>query len=182
MPGVITTMSRSNEVIAALKKLADVHVMVGIPQSKSGRQGTGPANNALLGYVHENGSPARNIPARPFLRPGIMNARQTITKYLEGAARAAIDGQPQQMMMQLEAAGMAGATGAQQKITDGPFAPLAPRTIAARRAKLRGTTALTAAQRAGGFVDIRPLIDTGQLRRSITYVIRQRGIDVSTGP
>ena len=51
------------------------------------------------------------------------------------------------------------------KITDGPFEPLKPSTIAARKSKRKSRSN----------ADIKPLIDTGALRNSISYVIRDEG-------
>lgn len=173
MPSPHVVIDRVDEVMKSIRSLSDVQVMVGIPSTRNSRQGE-PITNAALGYIHENGSPVRNIPARPFLRPGVQNAQPETVKYFRAAAEAAIEGKRQIMMNNLEAAGMNAATKVQLKITEGPFTPLAPSTIARRRAKLAGTTALTQHQLSQGFAEIRPLLDTGQLRAAITYVVRNR--------
>jgi hypothetical protein len=173
-----SVISNSDKVIASLKKLASLQVMVGIPATRAPRNDIG-ITNAALGYIHEFGSPARNIPARPFLMPGVLDAKAAIAARLQSAAKAAMDGNDAAMLVQLKSAGQEAVTSVQNKITEGPFEPLAPSTIAHRMGKLQNTTALTPAQRAQGFADIKPLIDTGQLRASITYVVRSRsGEDV----
>jgi hypothetical protein len=173
-------MPTAEELIARIQKLANIQVMVGIPATRGPRQ-AGGITNAALGYIHEFGVPSRNIPPRPFLRPGVANAKAAIRARLLSAAKAAKDGNEQMMMRQLMAAGQTAVTSVQQKITEGPFTPLAASTIARRQAKLRNTTSLTPAQRRAGFRDIRPLIDTGQLRASIMYVVRDRsGNDIGS--
>lgn len=179
-PSVQHTVSNSAKVEAALKKLARAHVLVGIPQSTAGRA-EGEATNSLLGYVHEHGAPDLNIPARPFLRPGIRDQQTGIANYLRQAAHAAVQGDEARMMQALRGAGETGVKGATQKITNGPFVPLAPRTIAARlRRTQTGRNRLRRMRQAGtdiaqwGAANLKPLIDTGQLRRAITYVIRMR--------
>lgn len=173
------TIHNSPKVVAALRKLAAMQVMVGIPATRGPRAGT-PITNATLGYIHEFGAPSVNIPPRPFLRPGVKNAQTEIAKRLLSAGRAAVDGNEAAMRVQLEAAGMAASNSVKRKITDGPFVPLSPYTIQKRMAKIAAAKGkpLTAAERAQGFKDIRPLIDTGQLRAAITYVVRFRGKDV----
>lgn len=179
-PPVQHTISRSAAVEAALKRLASASVLVGIPQSAPART-DGQATNALLGYVHEHGAPDLNIPARPFLRPGIRDQQPAITRYLRQAANAAIEGDQIRMEHALRAAGESGVKGATSKITVGPFTPLSPRTIAARLRKTQaGRTRLRRMRAAGqdiaawGATNLKPLIDTGQLRRAITYVLRFR--------
>ena len=179
-PPVQHTISKSAEVEAAIKKLASAQVLVGIPQSTSNRT-DGQATNSLLGYVHEHGEPSLNIPARPFLRPGIRDQQPAIVNYLRQAAKAATDGDEVRMLSALRAAGESGVKGATNKIQVGPFTPLSPRTIAARLRKTQaGRTRLRRMRAAGenvaawGAANLKPLIDTGQLRRAITYVLRFR--------
>ncbi len=57
--------------------------------------------------------------------------------------------------------GLMGQDAVRGKITSGPFVPLAPATLRARKAK--------------GRTGEKPLIDTGQLRAAYTYVIRAKG-------
>lgn len=56
--------------LADLEKLRKKVVVVGVPENKATRKGD-KINNATLAYIHEKGSPAAHIPARPFLKPGI---------------------------------------------------------------------------------------------------------------
>lgn len=147
----------------ALKVLGERRVLVGVPSKTAGRKEDDegnplPITNAALGYIHENGVPELNIPARPFLVPGVASASKVIQSRLKQAGRYTLDGKPDAADKALIATGIVAAQAVQKKITDGPFVPLAPRTLAQRKAK--------------GRTGEKPLIDTGQLRRAITYVVR----------
>ena len=152
---------------SALAQVADLtthKVMVGIPDAKAERTAEPdekrPASNALIGYVMENGLPERNIPARPHLVPGVKDAQERTTKYLEQAARAALDGNADKMMQALNAAGLAAQASVRAKITDGPFVALAEATLAERKR--------------AGFKGTKPLIRSGQYRNAISYVVRKK--------
>ena len=150
----------SKNLISDIKKLTKTDVLVGIPAQGSTRQDDG-ANNALIGYILENGDPERNLPARPFLVPGVDAASEEVGKRLTKAADAALDGRQEAIDTQLRAAGMVAESSVKLTITNGEFAPLSERTLKER--KKRG--------RSGE----KPLIDTGQLRRSVTHIVRKKG-------
>lgn len=153
------TKDRVAEVIQAISKLAKKDVLVGIPDSAPGRN-DGPISNAAIGYIQETGSPANNIPARPFLIPGVKDAQKDIAARFGAGAKQALSGNGTAAEASLHAAGLIGQNAARRKINNGPFEPLKESTLAARRRRGRTGT--------------RPLIDTGQLRNSLTYVIRDK--------
>lgn len=162
------SMQRLNKINLAIDALTKQAVYVGVPASTTDRNDT-PITNAALAYIHNFGSPARNIPQREFLEPGIKNNKSFIVNRMTQTATNIFKARnPVEFVQQnLHAIGLTTADSIRQKITDGPFVPLAPLTIAARKKKIgKGKV------NAPGFVNIRPLVDTGQLRRSITYVIR----------
>ena len=158
----IETKSNTAQFRKALELLLKREVLVGIPAANAARDPepgeTTAATNALIGYVMEYGSPAQNIPARPFLHPGVANAREGIELHMKKAGQLALRGKQDEIGQELEKVGLIAAASVQKKITDGPFQPLKPATLAARRR--RGRTGDT------------PLVDTGQLRRAITYVVK----------
>lgn len=159
------TTDRTPELSRALKALVTNQVLVGIPSGTAGRQpdpgDRHPLNNAEIGYIQENGSPAANIPARPFLKAGVATVQDQVAARLGAAAKSALSGDLGAVEKGLEAVGFIAENAVKAKITDGPFAPLSDSTLAARRAR--------------GRTSEKPLIDTGQLRRSVTHVIRPRG-------
>lgn len=165
--GLTTVSDNAANLRATIAALAKRQVLVGVPASTAGRS-DGPIDNATLGYIHEFGSPAANIPARPFLHPGVASVGAKIAARLRVAAKLALDGKKSNLDRALTAVGLLAQNAVRAKITAGPFEPLSPRTRRKRERKLKGEK-LTAS-----LADRRPLIDTGALRRAITYVIRDR--------
>lgn len=146
-----------------------VRVLVGYPDGKSEADGT-PV--ALVAATHEFGSPSQGIPERPTLRPGIQRKMPQLVRLNRINLIKVLRGQ----MTMRDALGQLGnmAVGAvKEEIDKGNHAPLAPATIARRRAKRsKGWNAKLdkAAAKSGGTID-RPLIDSGQMRQSVTYII-----------
>ena len=173
----VTKQDRMAQVLAAVRDLTRQHVMVGIPDSTAGRK-TGPISNAAIGYIQEHGDPAHNLPARPFLVPGVSKIAGKAADILGNGARKALDGDRQGAAAALVTAGLLAQNSARATLTAGEgFAPLSPMTIEgrARRGQKRAKRALKA-MAAGGVADpgdVKPLIDTGQLRTSLTFVVRK---------
>lgn len=164
--GVKITKDRVAEVMKGVRALTKSEVLIGIPDTRAERKPvdgeTGPpASNALIGYVQEFGSPEKNIPARPFLVPGVQSIKDRAIPILKKAGAAALDGDGKGVAKSLMTVGLMGQGAVQRKITEGTFEPLAERTLAKRRAR--------------GRTGIKPLIDTGALRQSITFVLRDKG-------
>lgn len=157
---VTVTKDRTAEVLAAIRDLTKTRVMVGIPAS-SGRSGGDGIDNATIGYIAEVGAPERNIPARPHLVPGVESIRPQAIARLKAAGQAALAGDQAAVEKAFHVVGILAQNAVRAEITDGTFAPLAPRTLAARRAR--------------GRQGDKPLIDTGQLRRAYTYTIVRKG-------
>jgi hypothetical protein len=179
--GVTMTRDRLPDVLRAVRALERNQVLVGIPPAKVDREGAdeGPITNAAIGYINEFGSPAQNIPARPHLIPGVREAEKRIVARLRAAGDSALRGSETAIMRQLTAIGLVAQNSVRAKVTLGPFAPLSPRTLEARARRGRqGAARALAALEAGkppDAADARPLIDTGEYRRSITFVIRPKG-------
>jgi len=152
-----------------VKLLEKEHVLVGIPAEKAPRNSEEAKghdiSNAALAYIHNFGSPTQNIPPRPFMDPGIMNAKDQITAQMQKAGEAALDGNADGVRKNFEAVGLIAATSVKLKIREGPFQPLRPATIRARQRRAGKKLASS---------EIRPLIDTGQLLASMTYVVREK--------
>jgi len=156
--------SEEQKIIAELlKELHSTDVLVGIPEENSARNPDGsrpdggPVDNVDLLYIHSNGSPLQGIPARPVLEPAMSANAERLGEMLDKAADAAMDGSADGMRRALESAGMAGQNAARAWFTDprNGWAPNAPETV-----RRKGSS--------------RPLIDTGELRKSITYVVRKK--------
>ena len=159
MPVKMTKDNVSN-VLRSIQQLASNEVLIGIPASTTDRKDGEPINNATIGYIQETGSPANNLPARPFLVPGVESAQKAATDELKKGAGAAMSGDAMGADKALHRAGITASNAVKGKINSGVPPELAKSTLAARRR--RGRTGTT------------PLIDTGELRNSITYVIRKK--------
>ena len=179
--------------IAFLKKavaeLANKEILVGIPQESSSREIGDTINNAELLYIQSHGvrskqmrqemdksirkgikysaahslyvkthgSPMLNIPPRPVLEPSIEANKQVITKQIAIASTAAMENNSHLMEEALNKAGLI-ATAAAQGWFENPannWQPNAESTI-----KKKGSN--------------QPLVDTGEMRKAITYVLRDK--------
>lgn len=183
------TKDRTQSVYKGIALLASNRVMAGVPASTASRKDdgdSGPLNNAEIMKIHEDGAPEVNIPARPVVYPAIKSIRNEIPKMLGAAGVSALNGKADRAMKQLMALGLLAQNALRERITEGPFVPLSPKTIANRFRQRR-----TKGMRAGEVkyldliakgsspadaqvqADIKPLINTGQLRRALTFVIRK---------
>lgn len=159
MTGVTISLDKVGGLLASLKSLTKSRVLVGVPAEDAGRNDDGePINNAALAFIHDNGAPEINIPARPFMAPGIARAEDAIVKQMKAGAQKVLDGKPGAVDQTMHRVGLTAQSAIRNQINDGPFVPLSPRTLADRRRR--------------GRTGDQPLIDTGQLRNSINYVIR----------
>lgn len=179
------TLDNVSKVFASINELVNAKVLIGIPESNNHREDD-PINNATIGYIQEFGSPATNIPARPFLVPGVQKAESAALVQLRKAADASLDGKPKVADQALNDAGIVGMNAARREIGSNIPPPLAPATIRARK-YARGTKSRRAsedqyldaiasgtppadAQAQAGIIS---LVNTGQLRNAITYVVKR---------
>lgn len=177
----VVLQDHTAELMRSIRQLAQREVLVGIPSNKTERNEPGePINNATIGYIMEKGSPAKNIPARPHLIPGIDNATPAITERFAKAARAGVQGDLAEADRQLAAAGMIAASSVKALITAGLSPALADSTLASRVRRNRAAKGAAAelARRAQGVAPgsdlAKPLIESGQYRNAITYVLKKK--------
>lgn len=157
---VRTLYDGMNKLKAEIEEFKKKELLVGIPAAEGSRNDTSVSNAAIL-YIQETGSPANNIPARPSLRPGVKKVEKRIISELRKGAINVLNGSLEALNIAYMRAGSIAQNSVKATIRAGEgFAPLAPSTIAARkRAGARGT---------------KPLIRTGQLINSVTYVVRPK--------
>lgn len=152
------TVDITARVMVNIRELPSEKLLVGIPAEENARGEE--IGNAALGFIHENGSPARNIPPRPFLVPGMKDAEPQAVAMLEKPAADALTKGKDALAKGYERAGLVCQAAVKKRIVSQEgFAPLSTRTIAARQRK--------------GYKGTKALIRTGQLLNSITYVIRK---------
>lgn len=179
------------EIAEALKQLSEKEVLVGFPESEEERlpteEGGDPEpSNAVLGYIHDNGAPEVNIPARPFMQPGIEEVKDKITDKLAQTLRAVLRGDGIQRVDQgLTQVGFIAMNSIKRTINAGVPPPLSDATL---RQRMRGGRKNGGGARKGAAQELdrrwdgqapsvefaKPLVDTGQMRNAVNYVIRQR--------
>lgn len=178
------TKDSMRDVLHSIQTLVGQKVLIGIPQETDAREG--PINNASIGYLMENGSPANNVPARPFLVPGVDKALPACTKLLKKGASGALDGNKTAVEHALEKAGIVATSAVKAMIVSNIGPALKPSTIRGRKyargtksrraneteylAKVKSGTDPASAQSSAGIV---ALVNTGQLLNSITHVVRK---------
>ncbi len=148
----------------SIEALSKKRVLVGIPSEESTRVNddgsVSPINNAALGYIQEHGSPANNIPERPFLVPGVQDSRAKTDSMFGKAGAKMLAGDESGCDMEFDKAGLTAVSSVKKKMAAGPFQKLADSTLAARaRRGVKRTT---------------PLVDTANLQNHITYVKRTK--------
>ncbi len=140
---------------ALQKRLKDTHgwkITVGVHDS-AGNHGSTQQSIADIALIHEFGAPAANIPARSFIGAWFdlhgaelsRKAQIDVQEYIAGAM---------QKVQVLARAGSRAVAGIQARMAQGVPPPLKQATI----------------NRKGSSV---PLIDTGQLRTSVTWAVKK---------
>jgi hypothetical protein len=181
------TKDNVSKIFKSMADLVGKAVYVGIPESENPRGEDAEINNAALGYIHEFGDPKTNIPARPFLIPGVQNVEKQAIAELKKSTEAALSGDQKGSDQGMNRAGIIASNEVKRVINSNIPPPLKPDTVR-KRYRSRGTKGRrdnenlylsliakgidpgTAQDQAG----IVALIDTGQLRNSITYVVRKK--------
>jgi hypothetical protein len=132
-------------------------------------------------YIHSNGSPQQGIPARPIIEPALEANKERLGTLMGAAVKSAMAGKATDMRNSLEKAGMAGASAAKNRFTDYPgngLTKLSDERLLQRAQKatggLKGETESSKKKLKAAAADVKPLLDTGALQASITYVLREK--------
>lgn len=135
------------------KEIGKPKVYIGVPASKNGMH-EGGINMATLLALHVLGAPSRGIPQRDPLRPPLIANAQRYSDLLAlGLKNALSDGTDPKLVY--EKIGIVATNDVYDYFVTGNFKPLSEKTI-----KAKGSS--------------KPLIDTEELRGSITYEVRQK--------
>jgi hypothetical protein len=159
---------------ALMKRMLDAsrNVLIGVPGGADPEADGTPM--AEVGAVHEFGCPERNIPERSWLRGGIHSGEPKFNRLNRASLVAILRGE-KSVENALSTLGEVAVGEVKRYFLTAEFKPLAPLTIAHRMAKISPKRiAAHNAKVAAGIPTNRlivPLIDTGSLRQSITYVL-----------
>ena len=158
---VVESASKMVRNIQLLDFMKENEVYVGIQQKESKREDEQITNAELL-FIHTNGSPVNNIPPRPVIEPAIRSDRKRLSSMMKQAAKYALDGMKSEALRQLELVGTRGRDVSKRWFVN-PDNNWPPNSEAVQERKRRK-----------GSTNPRPLIDTGELRNSISYFVRTK--------
>jgi len=162
-PTLEVTSDFTSQFNEAIKRFRNDAVLVGIPASDSTRDEDGITNAALLA-INVFGSPANNIPARDVMGQGIRNAQEAVALQFKKCAQEVLTKGPEALHVYYERAGIIASNSVKKAINDQDW----PQT-----GNNEGPSKSTLASRKSrGFKGTKSLIVTGQLRNSITYVVK----------
>lgn len=161
MANVIIRNNRWPLIQAQLRLANKSKVAVGFPgeaPSSQAPHGNG-MNNVQTAMANEIGSaPGVRpvVPSRPFMAQSFRKEKQAPFLLYMGKLLKMISQGNMSTKIALERIGRMGESRVKDEITHGQFAPNAPFTVAKKGSS-------------------RPLIDTGSMRRAVTYKVRMRG-------
>lgn len=143
-----------------LTRLKGYDLLIGVPAEESPRDIGAEVTNAELVYLHTHGSPAQGLPPRPIIEPALAANMDMIKPKLQAAVEKFSNGDEVAGEQRLRALGMYCQNIVRGWFTDprNQWPPLAESTKALKAKNGRSKD--------------NPLIDTGELRKSITYVVR----------
>jgi hypothetical protein len=172
---------KREEIKKRLRALNSQTLLVGIPAGNNARE-DGTISNSTLAFIHEFGAPEVNIPARPFMFPGIVKSSDEIVKHMKQAVFNAIAGKPGLISDSLNQLGAIVRDKIKAHIRDGIPPPLKAETIEnrhrGRKTAMRGNEKeylkkLKSGEAMELFAGGTPLINTAAMLNAITYVIRR---------
>lgn len=157
------TADNTQNFLNGLSFLQTHQVLIGIPEGgeEESAEASGDEkdkiSNVELAFIMTYGSPLKKIPPRPFIEPALTSskAQKKIVREIGNAVKQALNGDLSGAMASMEKAGMAGQSAVQESMGGTP-PPNSPST--AKRKEKKHGSAVT-------------LIDTGSLRKAITYVV-----------
>lgn len=142
------------QVMERAKQINQMQLVVGIPNNENSREESEGITNAELAMIHEFGVPEKGIPERSFMRSTASEESENLGRLSKAKITECIEGNasPHDVFATIGAYLQGKIV---EKITDGEFEPNNENTV-----KRKGSS--------------KPLIDTGQLRASITYEVREK--------
>ena len=157
------TADHTQNFLNGLSFLQNHQVLIGIPEGgeKESAEASGDEkdkiSNVELAFIMTYGSPLKKIPPRPFIEPALASskAQKKIVREMGNAAKQALEGNLGSARASMEKAGMAGQSAVQESMGGTP-PPNSPST--AKRKEKKHGSAVT-------------LIDEGNLKKAITYVV-----------
>ena len=163
MADLTITVDKVGQLKETHEFLRDNYILVGIPQKETTREGDSVTNAELL-YIHTYGSKINNnIPKRPVIEPAIRHSRDKLAEMLSQSFKYASEGDYVEAEKKLNLTGMKAQKVCREWFYDpeNGWPPNSPATVARKIKK--------------GSTEPRPLIDTDEMHKSITYVMVKEG-------
>lgn len=159
-----------------LKSVLDIGIYVGIPEQNAPRS-KGEMNNATLLYIHTHGSPKRGLPPRPLIEPALKANDEKIANDLALVSKYLLDGNHTQAMRAMVSTGQDAVNIIRGWFTDpqNQWKDVKRATKLRKINKLRGKKkkeAMALLDEGGSVGTI--LVDTNEMRKSITYVLGEK--------
>ncbi len=176
--GVKVTGPGLADLVAKMRELTKREVLVGFPEATAERTEDDlptTVTNAALAYIHDNGAPEQNIPARPFMYPAMLDCRERVAAKMLQMAKAIAAGRLPDPDKGFHQVGLIVQAAIRGKINEGVPPPLSEYTLRERARRGRKGAKQELANRAAGLPAgtelAKPLVDTGQLRNAVNYVV-----------
>jgi len=158
-----------NKVMDEISKLGNSFTKVGFPDEAKPQAGTirGSGHSSVvdmselvtIAAVHEFGAPRVKVPARPFMSTAFDENLQSLNRIKENEVNKILS-KRSTVKESLDKIGLWFAAKIKRKITTLKYPPLKLATIRRKRSQ-------------------NPLIDTGQMRASVTHVVKIRRVPLS---
>lgn len=165
--------SNPKEIFAALeakiKEATTTDILVGIPAADSTVKDGNTVYLADIATINNFGSQAANIPARPFGSTLMEVYGDKIKKFYQKEVGDSLKGK-RPMKQALNRIGFIGAGLMKQNLSAGKWAPNAPITIFGGWMSRGGKSFFVKGKKSA-----KPLIDKGEMRRAITWVLKKIG-------
>lgn len=146
-----TVTPKGRKFLAEIEKLKRLQVRVGYQQGDA--QEDDGVDLCDVAMWNELGT--SNAPSRPFMRDSVDKNEDKINAFLKAQLKKLAAGETDAEGI-LKAIGVFQKGLVQKQIVDGDFVPNAPRTIRKKKSD-------------------KPLIDTGRMRQSVNFVIKEKG-------
>lgn len=152
-----------------LKEVATTDILVGIPAADSTQKDGDTVYLADIATINNFGSQAANIPARPFGSTLMEVYGNEIKKFYMKEVGDSLKGK-RPMKQALNRIGFIAAGFMKQNLSAGKWKPNSPITIFGGWMSRGGKSFFVKGKKSA-----KPLIDTGEMRRAITWVLKKIG-------
>lgn len=191
--GMLVKVDNLDKFFRSLDALVKTEVLVGFPEETTERkedEDQDPVTNAALAYIHDNGMPSENIPARPFMLPAMDESKDRVEASLLSMSRKATNPKTERVEEAIHQGfhrvGLIAQAALRAKINEGIPPPLSEVTLRARAH--RGGKGKNLGSRKGALQELenrargenpstllaKPLVDTAQMRNAASYVVRSK--------